>query len=72
MENIATRRDYLDRLPVTENGRIVFVKSEDIEWIESACNYSRVHAHARQHDMHETLTSLEGRLNPREFVEFTA
>jgi len=68
METVATRKDYLDRLPVTENGRIVFVKSEDIEWIESAGNYSRVHAHARQHDIRETLTNLEGRLNPREFV----
>jgi two-component system LytT family response regulator len=68
MEGIGTSRNYIDRLPVTENGRIVFVKTADIEWIESAGNYTRVHAHSRHHDIRETLSSLEGRLNPREFV----
>src|SRR5690242_10735882 len=56
MEGIGTSRNYIDRLPVTENGRIVFVKTADIEWIESARNYTRVHAHSRHHDIRETLS----------------
>jgi two-component system, LytTR family, response regulator len=44
------------------------VKTADIEWIESAGNYARIHAHSRQHEIRETLSSLEGNLNPREFV----
>jgi two-component system, LytTR family, response regulator len=68
MESISKSRNYLDRLPVMENGRILFVKTQDIEWIESAGNYSLVHARSRQHDIRETLTSLEARLNPHEFV----
>jgi two-component system LytT family response regulator len=68
MEDIGRSQNYMDRLPVTENGRIVFVKTRDIEWIESAGNYARIHAHAGNHEIRETLASLEGRLNPREFV----
>jgi two-component system, LytTR family, response regulator len=68
MENIGTSRKYIDRLPVTENGRVVLVKTKDIQWIESAGNYARVHTHASSHEIRETLSNLEGRLDPGEFV----
>lgn len=68
IESIGMSRNYADRLPVTENGRIVFVKTCDIEWIESAGNYVRIHARSRHHDIRETLANLEGKLNPREFA----
>lgn len=68
VESIGMSRNYADRLPVTENGRIVFVKTCDIEWIESAGNYVRIHARSRHHDIRETLANLEGKLNPREFA----
>jgi two-component system, LytTR family, response regulator len=68
MEDIGARRNYMDRVPVTENGRIVFVKTRDIEWIESAGNYARVHVRSRKHDIRETLANLETRLDPREFA----
>ncbi|HEX4167811.1 MAG TPA: LytTR family DNA-binding domain-containing protein [Bryobacteraceae bacterium] len=58
----------LDRLPVTENGRIVFVKTREIQWIESAGNYVRLHVASRHHEIRETLTNLECKLNPDEFV----
>jgi two-component system, LytTR family, response regulator len=68
MENIAAVRKYTDRLPVTENGRILFVKTRDIHWIESEGNYVRLHTASRQHELRETLTSLEQKLNPQEFA----
>ena len=68
MEGMAPARNYIDHLPVTQNGRIVFVKARDIEWIESAGNYARVHAHSHQLDIRETLANLERRLDPRQFV----
>jgi two-component system LytT family response regulator len=68
IESIVGQRQYIDRLPVTENGRIVFVRTKDIQWIESAGNYARLHVASRSHDIRETLTSLEGKLNPQTFV----
>lgn len=55
-------------MPVTENRRIVFIKTSDIQWIEAAGNYARLHVASRNLDIRETLTNLEGRLNPREFL----
>ena|ERR1700728_854005 len=68
MGSNGTTRNYIDRLAATENGRIVFVKTAEIEWFESAGNYVRVHAASRRHNVRTTLTNLENRLNPREFV----
>jgi two-component system LytT family response regulator len=68
VESIAGRHTCLNRVPVPENGRIVYVRVEDIEWIEAAGNYARLHVGARCHDVRETLTALEGKLDPNEFV----
>jgi two-component system LytT family response regulator len=64
----AARADYLERIPVVENGRIIFVNADEIDWIESAGNYARLHAGKRCHEIRETLSSLEARLDPKHFV----
>jgi two-component system, LytTR family, response regulator len=68
LEAIAARGAYLERIPVSENGRIVFVTVEDIEWIESAGNYARLHFGKHSHDIRETLASLEHKLDPKRFA----
>jgi two-component system LytT family response regulator len=65
---LRAQNDYLERLPVQENGRIVFVNAREIDWIEAAGNYARLHVGTRSHEMRETLTSLERKLNPKEFL----
>ena len=68
MDALAARHDYLERIPVPLKGRITFVRVEDIEWIEGAGNYAQLHEGKRTHEIRETLTSLEGKLNPKQFV----
>jgi len=55
-------------LPVSENGRILFVNTEEIEWIEANCNYVRLHIGPDTHEIRETLSTLEGKLNPHDFT----
>jgi len=69
---IAARDETLERLAVAENGRILFVKTSEIDWIEADGNHARVHAGARKYQIRETLSNLERKLNPRDFCEFTA
>ena len=47
LEQIKRQDKYLDRLPVSENGRILFVKTKEIDWIEANGNYARLHVGAR-------------------------
>jgi two-component system LytT family response regulator len=68
MESAAARGGYLERLPISKNGRIVFIEAREIRWIEAAGNYARLHTAGCSHDVRETLTSFEGKLDPKDFL----
>lgn len=59
---------YLERLVVKSRGRIFFLPVSEIDWIESADNYVGLHTGRETHLIRETLTSLETKLNPEEFL----
>jgi len=61
-------RDYPEWLLVKENGRSVFVRIADIDWVESARNNVVLHVSQRRHMMRETTSSMEARLDPRRFL----
>jgi two-component system, LytTR family, response regulator len=58
---------YAERLLVRSDGRIRLVPVGDIDWIEAADNYVRLHAGAERHLLRETMASLETRLDPDRF-----
>lgn len=60
-----------ERLAVKSAGRIVFVNTEDIDWIEAADNYMKLHDRNGEHLMRETMASLEARLDPRRFLRIS-
>lgn len=68
LELASGEKAYADRLPIMENGRVIFVNTGEIQWIESFGNYARLHLAGRHHDIRDTLTNLEGKLNPKEFI----
>ena len=68
MAGAAESSSYADRIPVSENGRIALVKVRDIQWIEAAGNYARLHLATQSHDVRETLTSLKDKLDPKNFL----
>lgn len=57
-----------ERLAVKTGGKVVFLRSDEIDWIEAAGNYSRLHVGKRMHLLRETMTALEARLDPKLFV----
>jgi len=68
LETIKPGARYLERLVVKSKGRIFFLPVSEIDWIESADNYVSLHASRETHLIRETLTSLESKLNPEEFL----
>jgi two-component system, LytTR family, response regulator len=56
------------RLLVRSEGRIRLVPVGDIDWIEAADNYARLHVGAERHLIRETMGSLEARLDPAQFA----
>jgi len=65
-EEPAARR-HPERLLVAEDGRSFFVRTADVDWIEAARNYVRLHAGDRVHTVRTTLATLEARLDPERF-----
>ena len=52
---------------MTDDGRSFFVRTADVEWIEAAGNYVRLHAGGRTYVVRTTLAALAGRLDAERF-----
>lgn len=61
-------KKFTDRVLIRHQGRSVMVRLADVQWIESAGNYVMLHAGREKHQLRETLTNLENRLDPGLFV----
>jgi two-component system LytT family response regulator len=60
--------DIAQRLVIACNGGHLIVDVGEIEWIEAEDYYAAVHIGRRRHLIRESLTSLEARLDPSQFV----
>jgi two-component system LytT family response regulator len=63
------RRDQprTDRLVVKSGGRLFFLRADEIDWVEAAGNYVRLHVGNTSHLLRETMTAMESRLDPEKF-----
>jgi two-component system LytT family response regulator len=60
-----------DRLAIKTGGRVVFLKTADIDWIEAADNYVTLHVGPDTHMLRETMNALEARLNSKQFIRIS-
>src|SRR5215471_5192983 len=58
----------VDRLVLKSGGRVFFLRVEEIDWIEAAGNYVRLHAGKETHLMRESMNSIEERLDRTRFI----
>ena len=68
VEQVRPESRPLDRMMVKSSGRITFLRVDEIDWIEAADNYVRVHAGREGHLIRETMNHLETQLDRRKFV----
>lgn len=68
VQDIKPEPQKLDRLVVKSGGRVFFLRTEDIVWIEAAGNYVRLHLGEDSHLFRETMNGIEARLDPQRFV----
>jgi len=57
-----------DRILLKSSGEIIFLKAEQIDWIEAEGDYMKFHVAGRAHLMRETMARLEARLDPQRFI----
>lgn len=66
-----SQRGFLNRIAVKTGERTLFVRSDQIDYAESAGNYVVLHAGKENHVIRETLTALEESLDPKKFMRIS-
>jgi two-component system LytT family response regulator len=61
-------KSYLKRMLVKDSGKLLLIKTEEITHFDADGNYITLHTAARSHTIYESLSSLEARLDPMDFM----
>lgn len=56
-----------DRLVIKSAGRLFFLRIDEIDWVEAAGNYVKLHVGADEHLLRETMNGIEQKLDPDTF-----
>jgi len=64
----APARRYLDWVMVKVRGKVEFLRTADIDWIEAEGNYVRLHVAKKGYLVREKIGTLEERLDPDRFL----
>lgn len=59
---------YLRRILVKQQSKMYFIDTQDISYLDANGNYITLHALQKEHIIYESLTSLESKLDPTDFV----
>lgn len=68
LEELREERKYPERLIVKSSGRVFFVRTEEIDWVEASGNYVKVHTKSEAHLLRESMKNMEAKLDPKIFV----
>jgi two-component system LytT family response regulator len=64
VQDLKTPPHRLERFVIKSGGRVFFVRSDEIDWIEAAGNYVKLHVGGDAHLFRETMNALEAQLDP--------
>ena len=59
------------RMAVKVGGRVIFIKLEEIDWLEAADNYVNLHIGAEAHLLRETMAAMEAKLPEEKFLRIS-
>jgi two-component system LytT family response regulator len=59
---------YPERLLLKQHGTVVVVLADDIDWVEAADNYVKIHARTGRYMLREPLKQIEAKLDPARFA----
>lgn len=62
------RSAFAVRFTVRDGDRFILLRTADIDWIESAANYLRLHVGAKAYQLRMTMAEVEGKLDPHQFA----
>jgi two-component system, LytTR family, response regulator len=67
LESIRYKPEYLDRVVIKSGGRITFLNTREINWIEADDKYVHLHTDKSNLMVRQTLSMMEAQLDPKKF-----
>ncbi|HSL72597.1 MAG TPA: LytTR family transcriptional regulator DNA-binding domain-containing protein [Longimicrobiales bacterium] len=68
LSQVGAQPRYIERLVTRSDGRIRIIRVDDIDYIEAAGNYAKIHVSGKMHLVREGMNSLESKLDPSRFL----
>jgi two-component system LytT family response regulator len=68
LDNVKAHSKYLERLIVKADGRISFLNTGEINWIQADDKYVHLHTSKGSRMVRQTLSAMESQLDPRKFM----
>jgi two-component system LytT family response regulator len=68
LAELQDRKRRLERIVIRSGGRVSFLRTDEVDWIEAAGNYVELHVGKDSHLLRETMNKLESRLDPKRFL----
>jgi len=67
LDSIKNKPQYLERLVIKAGGRITFLRTDEIDWIEADDKYVHLHTSKARPMVRQTLSAMEAQLDPAKF-----
>jgi two-component system, LytTR family, response regulator len=67
LDSIRNKPPYLERLVIKAGGRITFLSTDEINWIEADDKYVHLHAGKVHPMVRQTISAMETQLDPKKF-----
>jgi len=62
------QKEPVDRVVIKSGGRIYFLKTEEIDWVEGAGDYLTLHSGSQTHLIRETMGNFHAKLDSQKFL----
>ena len=68
LQNWKAKPAHLERIAIKTSGRVLLVKTDEIDWVEAQGKYVLLHLGGQSHLLREGMAALEAQLDPRKFL----
>ena len=68
LDKLPNGKDYPDKIMLKTAKGISFINTNEVDWVEAAGNYVKLHVKESGHLLRETMNNIESKLNPDKFL----
>jgi two-component system LytT family response regulator len=68
LDRVAPAPQRSARIPIKRDGRVNFVRVDDVEWVEADGDFIRLHLARETHTIRETMAQIAAKLPPDRFL----